>query len=109
VRARHPVRIASSTSEGSRIATELRITGTTTGPTVLGDFGKALLGRDVDTVPPTGRPVDLPAMLVHESSTGESSLKGSIGDSLSSACRSASSAAEAALTACRRRNEQRIR
>lgn len=56
----------SSTSEGSRIATELRITGTNTGPTVLGDFGKALLGQDVGAVPPTGRPIDLPAVLVHE-------------------------------------------
>jgi hypothetical protein len=56
----------SSTTDGDRIVTELRITGTNTGPTVLGDFGKALLGRDVDAVPPTGRPIDLPAVLVHE-------------------------------------------
>jgi len=60
----------SSTSEGSRIVTELRITGTNTGPTVLGDFGKALLGRDVEAVPPTGRPIDLSAVVVHEISDG---------------------------------------
>jgi predicted ester cyclase len=52
--------------EGARIATELSITGTNTGPTVLGGFGKALLGRDVDAVPPTGRSIDLPAIFVHE-------------------------------------------
>ena len=56
----------SSTSEGARIATEVRITGTNTGPTVLGAFGKALLGRDVEALPPTGRSIDLPGVLVHE-------------------------------------------
>ena len=56
----------STTAAGDRIVTELRITGTNNGPTVLGDFGKALLGRDVDAVPATGRPVDLPAVFVHE-------------------------------------------
>jgi predicted ester cyclase len=61
----------SSTSEGGRVVTELRITGTNTGPTILGDFGKALLGRDVEAVPPTGRPIDLPAVLVHETSDGK--------------------------------------
>jgi ketosteroid isomerase-like protein len=60
----------SSTSDGSRIATELCITGTNTGPTVLGDFGKALLGRDVEAVPPTGRPIDLPGVFVHEIADG---------------------------------------
>ena len=60
-----------STTEGDRVVTELRITGTNTGPTVLGDFGKALLGRNVDAVPPTGRPIDLPAVLVHEISDGQ--------------------------------------
>jgi ketosteroid isomerase-like protein len=60
----------SSTAEGTRTVTELRITGTNSGPTVLGDFGKALLGRDVAAVPPTGRPIDLPAVLVHETSEG---------------------------------------
>jgi predicted ester cyclase len=85
----------SSTSEGSRIATELRITGTNTGPTVLGDFGKALLGRDVEAVPPTGRPIDLPAVLVHEIVDGQVVAEGSIGGSSSFWCRSALSAAEA--------------
>jgi predicted ester cyclase len=61
----------SSVAEGSRIVTELRITGTNTGPTVLGDFGKALLGRDVEAVPPTGRPIDLRAVVVHEVSDGK--------------------------------------
>jgi SnoaL-like domain len=61
----------SSTSEGRRVVTELRITGTNLGPTVLGDFGKALLGRDVEAVPPTGRSIDLPAVLVHETADGE--------------------------------------
>jgi hypothetical protein len=51
---------------GTHIATELRITGTNTGPTVLGDFGKALLGIDVETVPPTGRSIDLRAVFVDE-------------------------------------------
>jgi predicted ester cyclase len=60
-----------STANGTRIVTELRITGTNTGPTVLGDFGKALLGRDVEAVPPTGRPIDLPAAVVHEVSNGK--------------------------------------
>jgi predicted ester cyclase len=53
-------------SDGPHVATEIRITGTNTGPTVLGDFGKALLGADVEAVPPTGRPIDLPAVFVHE-------------------------------------------
>jgi ketosteroid isomerase-like protein len=53
-------------AEGSHVASELRITGTNTGPTVLGDFGRALLGADVEAVPPTGRSIDLPAVFVHE-------------------------------------------
>jgi predicted ester cyclase len=60
-----------STADGARIVTELRIMGTNTGPTVLGDFGKAVLGRDVEAVPPTGRPIDLPAAVVHEVSNGK--------------------------------------
>ena len=56
----------STLSDGPHVVTELRITGTNTGPTVLGDFGKALLGADVEEVPPTGRSIDLPAILVHE-------------------------------------------
>jgi hypothetical protein len=34
--------------DGAHVSSELRITGTNTGPTVLGDFGKALLGADVE-------------------------------------------------------------
>ena len=45
----------SKVAEGKHVVTELRITGTNTGPTVLGDFGKALLGADVEEVPPTNR------------------------------------------------------
>jgi ketosteroid isomerase-like protein len=58
------------TTDGARVVAELRITGTNTGPTVLGTFGKALLGRDVEAVPPTGRPIELPAAVVHEVSDG---------------------------------------
>jgi hypothetical protein len=53
-------------ADGAHVSSELRITGTNTGPTVLGDFGKALLGADVEAVPPTGRSLDLPAVFVHE-------------------------------------------
>jgi SnoaL-like domain len=53
-------------SEAGSVVTEVRITGTNTGPTVLGEFGKALLGEDVESVPPSGRPIDLPAVFVHE-------------------------------------------
>jgi hypothetical protein len=49
--------------DGWRIATELRMTGTNTGPNVLGDFGKALLGKGLDAVPLTGRSIDLPGDL----------------------------------------------
>jgi ketosteroid isomerase-like protein len=56
----------STLGDGSTVVTEMRITGTNTGPTVLGDFGKALLGVDVTEVPPSGRPIDLPAVFVHE-------------------------------------------
>ena len=56
----------STVADGQAVVTEVRISGTNTGPTVLGDFGKALLGPDVEAVPPTGRPIDLPAVLVHE-------------------------------------------
>ena len=56
----------STTADGPRVVTEARITGTNTGPTVLGDFGKALLGPDVEAVPPSGRAIDLPAAFVHE-------------------------------------------
>jgi SnoaL-like polyketide cyclase len=55
-----------SISDRPHVVTELRITGTNTGPTVLGDFGKALLGADVDEVPPSGRPIDLAAVFVHQ-------------------------------------------
>lgn len=55
----------STVAEGRQVVTEMRITGTNTGPTVLGDFGKALLGADVEAVPPTNRPIDLPAVFVH--------------------------------------------
>ena len=61
---------ATTTREADRVVTEVRITGTNTGPTVLGDFGKALLGRDVEAVPPTGRPIDLPGVLVHTIADG---------------------------------------
>jgi ketosteroid isomerase-like protein len=56
----------STTANGERVVSEARITGTNTGPTVLGEFGKALLGPDVEAVPPSGRPIDLPAAFVHE-------------------------------------------
>jgi hypothetical protein len=56
----------STLTDGAQVVTEMRITGTNTGPTVLGDFGKALLGADIEEVPPTGRPIDLPAVFVHE-------------------------------------------
>ncbi|HEX5701412.1 MAG TPA: nuclear transport factor 2 family protein, partial [Rubrobacter sp.] len=54
----------SSLADGPHVVTEVRITGTNTGPTVLGDFGKALLGLDVAHVPPSGRPIDLPAVFM---------------------------------------------
>jgi hypothetical protein len=53
-------------TDGPHVVTEMRMTGTNTGPTVLGDFGKALLGADVEEVPASGRPIDLPAVFVHE-------------------------------------------
>jgi ketosteroid isomerase-like protein len=56
----------STTTTADTVVTEARITGTNTGPTVLGDFGKALLGSDVDAVPASGNPIDLPAVFVHE-------------------------------------------
>jgi hypothetical protein len=56
----------STLAEGEHVSSELRITGTNTGPTVLGDFGEALLGADVEAVPATGRSIDLPAVFVHE-------------------------------------------
>jgi hypothetical protein len=56
----------STLRDGPHVVTELRITGTNTGPTVLGDFGKALLGADIEEVPPTARSIDLPAILVHQ-------------------------------------------
>jgi hypothetical protein len=56
----------STLADGAHVSNELRITGTNTGPTVLGDFGKALLGADVEAVPPTGRSIDVPAVFLHE-------------------------------------------
>jgi hypothetical protein len=56
----------STLAEGAHVSSELRIIGTNTGPTVLGDVGKALLGADIEAVPPTGRSIDLPAVFVHE-------------------------------------------
>jgi ketosteroid isomerase-like protein len=56
----------STVADGPRVVTEMRITGTNTGPTILGDFGKALLGTDVEEVPASGRRIDLPAVFVHE-------------------------------------------
>lgn len=56
----------STTTAADAVVTEARITGTNTGPTVLGDFGKALLGADMDAVPASGNPIDLPAVFAHE-------------------------------------------
>jgi SnoaL-like domain len=56
----------STLADGAHVSSELRITGTNTGPTVLGDFGKALLGAEVEAVPATGRSIDLPAVFVQE-------------------------------------------
>jgi hypothetical protein len=56
----------STLADGPHVVTEMRITGTNSGPTILGDFGRALLGADVESVPPTGRSIDLPAIFVHE-------------------------------------------
>jgi hypothetical protein len=53
----------STLADGPHVVTEMRITGTNTGPTILGDFGKAPLGADVEAVPPTGRALDLPGYL----------------------------------------------
>jgi hypothetical protein len=33
---------------------------------VLGEFGKALLGADVEEIPASGRPIDLPAVFAYE-------------------------------------------
>ena len=60
----------STTANEDRVVTEAQITGTNSGPTVLGDFGKALLGADVETVPPSGRPINLPAAFVHQVQDG---------------------------------------
>jgi predicted ester cyclase len=58
--------VRSTIAEGPYVSTELRITGANTGPTVLGDFGRALMGNDVDELPPSGRAIDLNAVFVHE-------------------------------------------
>jgi hypothetical protein len=41
----------STIGDGPNVSTELRITGTHTGPTVLGEFGRALVGTDADELP----------------------------------------------------------
>ena len=64
LRARYPAP-GLDTTDGAHVVTEMRITGTNTGPTVLGDFGKALLGTGIEEVPPSGRPIELPAVFVH--------------------------------------------
>jgi SnoaL-like domain len=61
-----PISTFADGSDGPHVVTEMRITGTNTGPTILGEFGKALVGGDVEAVPPTGRSIDLPAIFVHE-------------------------------------------
>jgi hypothetical protein len=57
---------ASTLTDGPHVVTEMRITGTNTGPIVLGDFGRAHLGADVEELPPSGRLIDLPAVFAHE-------------------------------------------
>jgi SnoaL-like domain len=81
-------------SDGPNVATEIRITGPIRATTVLGDFGKALLGRDVETVPPTGRPIDLPAALVHEIRDAHAVAERQYWDCSSSSFRRVSSAVE---------------
>jgi predicted ester cyclase len=56
----------STMADPPNVCTELRITGTNTGPTALGDFGRALTGSDVNELPPSGRAIDLNAVFVHE-------------------------------------------
>jgi ketosteroid isomerase-like protein len=60
------LRPESTTSNGTTVCTELTITGTNTGPTELGDFGRALFGADVDCLEPSGRSFELHAVFVHE-------------------------------------------
>ena len=56
----------STVTDGPRLVTEMRITGINTGPTVLGEFGKILLGADAEEIPASGRPIDLPAVFAYE-------------------------------------------
>ena len=55
-----------SATEGSRILTEVRITGTNTGEIVLGDFGRAAAETTASVADATGKPIDLPGVFVHE-------------------------------------------
>jgi SnoaL-like polyketide cyclase len=54
-------------SEGARTFSEVRITGTNTGEIALGDFGRATAKTTADRIPPTGRPIAITGVIVHES------------------------------------------
>jgi len=58
--------IVSRTAESGSDATEVAMTGTSTGPLVLGDLGKALFGAGTEELPGTGRPVVLTAVILQE-------------------------------------------
>jgi SnoaL-like polyketide cyclase len=47
--------VVSRTVDETRVATEVMITGTNTGPLAHGDLGKALFGADTEEMPGTGR------------------------------------------------------
>ena len=59
-----------SASEGGRVITEVRITGTNKGEIVLSDFGRGAAETTDGTYPATGKPMDIMGVFVHEVGEG---------------------------------------
>jgi predicted ester cyclase len=64
------VDLRSTAAEEATVIAELTLRGTNTGPLPLGPVHRAIVGADAELVPPTGRAVAVPVVLVIEVDSG---------------------------------------
>jgi predicted ester cyclase len=57
-------------ADGAVVIAEISLNGTNTGPVPLGDVDRALLGTNAEALPPTGRTVAVPVVVVIEVADG---------------------------------------
>jgi len=60
------VRTSTLVGDDRMAMVEMTLTGTNTGPIVTDDWERALLGTDLPTLPPTGRPLEVTGVAVME-------------------------------------------